>query len=349
MAMYSSIPRPIWRRHPRYTLSVLVIIVTTVLFLSPFQTSAPGPAPAPAPASSATLGDAAQSENDYLSTRLELSETIYHKIVQARQGLIRKFGPTPSEVAMFPANKDPWPAYTVWDFFPPAFNCPHELERIGALGDGGKWTCGLSRIAEKPDCVVYSFGTNYESSFEKELIARTHHCHVYAYDATPGARGPRVDRAQQHRVHFQRVGLAAIDAHGPQDSPKAHTLETLMAANGHAHIDVLKVDVEGWEFDIMTSIVKPYVLANRSLPFGQLNLEMHVWNKGFADFLAWWEMLEAGGLRPFMYEPNLIYQNYNKESNQDLAEYSFLNTKGTNAFISHASSPPSTKKLREDA
>lgn len=29
--------------------------------------------------------------------------------------------------------------FTVWDFFPPAFNCPHEMERVGRLGDGGKW------------------------------------------------------------------------------------------------------------------------------------------------------------------------------------------------------------------
>jgi hypothetical protein len=45
------------------------------------------------------------------------------------------------------------------DFFPPAFFCPHELERIGELGDGGKWVCGLSRLQEKEDCVVYSIGT----------------------------------------------------------------------------------------------------------------------------------------------------------------------------------------------
>ena len=32
------------------------------------------------------------------------------------------------------------------------------MERHGALGDGGKWVCGLSRVAKKPDCVVYSFG-----------------------------------------------------------------------------------------------------------------------------------------------------------------------------------------------
>jgi hypothetical protein len=46
----------------------------------------------------------------------------------------------------------------VGDYFPAAFNCPHELERIGNLGDGGKWTCGLSRIASKPNCIIYSFG-----------------------------------------------------------------------------------------------------------------------------------------------------------------------------------------------
>ena len=46
----------------------------------------------------------------------------------------------------------------VGDFFPPAFNCPHERERIGILGDGGKWVCGLSRLTDKRDCVVYSFG-----------------------------------------------------------------------------------------------------------------------------------------------------------------------------------------------
>jgi hypothetical protein len=57
--------------------------------------------------------------------------------------------------------------------------------RLGALGDGRKWVCGHSRVAKKPDCVVYSFGKifytcwfhkfkknnriNYESSFEADI------------------------------------------------------------------------------------------------------------------------------------------------------------------------------------
>lgn len=45
------------------------------------------------------------------------------------------------------------------DFFLPSFRCPHRVERIGIMGDGGKWVCGLERIAPKRECNIYSFGT----------------------------------------------------------------------------------------------------------------------------------------------------------------------------------------------
>ena len=103
----------------------------------------------------------------------------------------------------FPPNTPPWPPYTVWDFFPPAFNCPWEVERIGVLGDGGKFVCGFSRVIEKPKCVIYSIGINHESSFvlfpvdlpriadqdvntscrfEAELLERGKNCQVWGYD-----------------------------------------------------------------------------------------------------------------------------------------------------------------------
>ena len=78
------------------------------------------------------------------------------------------------------------------DFFPPAFNCPHELERIGALGDGGKWLCGLSRLESKPDCVVYSIGAAAHASFEAELLARTRFCEVWGFDFTVPGFGPEI-------------------------------------------------------------------------------------------------------------------------------------------------------------
>jgi len=46
------------------------------------------------------------------------------------------------------------------DFFIASFQCPHHVERIGALGDGGKWVCGVERLARQKKCVIYSFGAS---------------------------------------------------------------------------------------------------------------------------------------------------------------------------------------------
>lgn len=93
--------------------------------------------------------------------------------------------------------------YTIWDFTPASYGCPHEMERIGRMGDGGKWVCGMSKyieLSKKQKCVVYSFGVRDESSFgtipnpsilqstsanisltEEELLERTN-CEIWAYD-----------------------------------------------------------------------------------------------------------------------------------------------------------------------
>ncbi len=83
--------------------------------------------------------------------------------------------------------------------------------------------------------------------------------------------------------------------------------------------------MESAEFDTLTSLITPYVQSGKPLPFGQLLLEIHVWHKRFPEFLTWWEMLEAAGLRPFSAEPNLVYQNYNKLANSELAEVRTIN------------------------
>ncbi|KAL1751972.1 methyltransferase domain-containing protein [Schizophyllum commune] len=312
----------IWSRHPRYALLLFGVLATTLYLL------APPPFPPPPP----PFPRVPHIVDTSLSERIARADAIYDKVLKDRAGLIKKFGPNPSQVAMFPPDKAPWPAYTVWDFFPAAYNCPHEVQRIGALGDGGKWVCGLSRVQRKPDCVVYSIGINYESSFEADLLENTDYCEVWGYDFSVDDFGPQIPRSQRHRVHFAPYALGGEEKHGPNDQPKLYTLDALMRMNGHKHIDILKIDIEGWEFDTLTALIDGYVSSGRPLPFGQLQLEVHVWGKKFDEFLGWWEKLEAAGLRPFWTEPNLVYQNYNKQGNSDLAEYSFLNVRGSNIF-----------------
>ncbi|KZT67836.1 hypothetical protein DAEQUDRAFT_728602 [Daedalea quercina L-15889] len=344
-------PLTVCQRHPRYALFLVLLLVGSFLLFSPSDTF-----------STSRYQHVRHTALDHtLPARIAHSEDMYGRTLDRRQAMIRKFGPNPGQVVMFPPDREPWPAYTVWDFFPPVFNCPHEVERIGALGDGGKWICGLSRIAEKPDCVVYSFGLDWDSTFEGELLQRTSHCKVYGYDFTARGFGHGVPRVLKGRTQFARLGLGAEDSHGPADEPKMWTLRSLMAANGHDHIDVLHIDIEGWEFEVLRAMVVDFaglgsvaaavpgvggvageaVPERGALPFGQLLIEFHVWHQKFEEFLAFWEMLEGAGLRPFMSEVNLVYANYNRQSGVELAQYSFLNIRGDNVFISDKSLDPS--------
>ncbi|PCH42835.1 hypothetical protein WOLCODRAFT_102669 [Wolfiporia cocos MD-104 SS10] len=327
-------PLTVCQRHPRYAVLLAALLFATVFLLSPDD--------AIARHFSHRTSSAIFDPRD-TTARVARAEIAYERTLERRQDMIKKFGPSPSQVVMFPPDHEPWPAYTVWDFFPPTFNCPHEVDRIGALGDGGKWVCGLSRLESKPDCVVYSFGLDWETSFEAELLARTRHCEVWGYDYVAPGFGGALPRTLRPRTHFARLGLGAQDSHAPADEPKMWTLRSLMAANGHAHIDVLHVDIEGWEFEVAKAMVRDFVGAGGegtgALPFGQLLIEMHVWHQRFHEFLQFWEMLERVGLRPFMSEVNLVYANYNRQSGVELADYSFLNTRGHNVFIADGPAP----------
>jgi len=95
-----------------------------------------------------------------------------------------------------------------------------------------------------------------------------------------------------------------------------------MEQNGHDFIDILKIDIEGNEFDSLSAFIDSF--HGKPLPFGQLQLEVHVYPHGdwsnFPKFLGWWEKLETAGLRPFFSEPNLVYVNIVRGVRPDLVE-----------------------------
>ena len=165
---------------------------------------------------------------------------------------------------------------------------------------------------------------DWESAWESAVLDNTAHCVIWGYDHETKSFGHQISYvgfSKKHRTHFtSHVQLGPADKHGPNDEPKLYTLSTLMRMNGHTHIDILKIDLEGYEFDALKEILAPYAASGAPLPFGQLQVELHMWNKKFADFYAWWSLLEQAGLRPVMMEPNLVYVNYNRQSGAELAE-----------------------------
>ena len=145
--------------------------------------------------------------------------------------------------------------------------------------------------------------------------------------------GPEIPASEKHRTHFHAYGLAGRDAHGPDDDVKYYTLQSLFDMNGHEFVDILKIDVESWEFEVMSTFLERYLHSGKPLPFGQLQIELHTWDKKFPELLEWWEKLEQAGLRPFFQEPNLVYNNYNRGKDQDLTEVRILSVVGVFDFL----------------
>ena len=157
------------------------------------------------------------------------------------------------------------------------FDCPVGLTKTrSANHDGGKWMCGLELVGKSQPCVVYSLGSNFDTSFEEDvqdtvvLGGRRGGCSLHIYDPTLRGRnetghadlsGERLRRFRM-RLKAQSIGTLheiafshntdtvtmRIESLGTRTYP-AMSLQRMLAANGHQHtcIDVLKVDVEGAE------------------------------------------------------------------------------------------------------
>jgi len=95
------------------------------------------------------------------------------------------------------------------------------------------------------------------------------------------------------------------DAGFIENSPNLRNLTTLMKMNGHRYIDVMKIDVEGGEWDF---IEREGFLLHR---VGQLLIEVHtnvpekVFHEKAQTMIAFIEKLENHDLRIFHKEPNL--------------------------------------------
>lgn len=226
------------------------------------------------------------------------------------------------------------PSFLLGDFFIPAYQCPHHVERIGTMGDGGKWVCGIERIAHESSCVVYSFGINGESSFEADVLSRAPSCQVFGYDFSVKSFGPEITQIRDlaDRSHFWPYALGPADGHSHGENPPMWSLESLMKVNGHQFIDVFKIDIEGAEFESLGTFIDGLIAKsggrpeNVVLPIGQMQIEIHARSGSgydtFASFKKWWEKLESVGFRPFWTEPNMVYMNLIRGVRPDLVEVS---------------------------
>ena len=158
-----------------------------------------------------------------------------------------------------------------------------DLQVYGHRGSGG-WTVPAEAIA--PGAICYCAGVGEDVSFDLALIEK-HACEVFSFDPTPRSIefvGNEVDA--DPRFHFLPYGIWSEDRtmtfHQPEEGLMFHSLTsdadassqfdaeckrlaTLMRELGHDHIDLLKLDIEGAEYDVVddlvTSGIRPRVLC----------------------------------------------------------------------------------------
>lgn len=166
--------------------------------------------------------------------------------------------------------------------------CRHYPDKV-TLGERCPWTIlerGLNR-----NSIVYSGGAGEDISFELALIQRFE-VTVQLYDPSPRLDAVTVTTQYRDKLRFKSLGLAASKgsvSFEPSDpggtsglshlrkaakSPDTFqlpctSLQDEMKANGHSRIDLLKLDIEGFEYEVLESCLNSDVLPK------QLCVEFH--------------------------------------------------------------------------
>lgn len=278
--------------------------------------------------------------------RMARSETSWRSSVALRHEMA-KAHPANPQIPLFPAQKmddfGKYP-YTLWDFFPATYTCPHDIQRVGRLGDGGKWVCGMSLYESKPapttttqqntETVIYSFGVNDESTFEAEMLARIPSAQIYAYDYSVTKFGPQLSPSYSSRAHFKQVGLGAKD--DIYKNPQFYSLASLMAQNNHTYMDILKIDIEGSEYAALDAFMDS-LESKDTIPIGQVMIELHLVDDkhvNFETFSKWWERLEGFGMRPTWLEINLLAVTLGEgKTDPRCVEYVWVNAKDERSVL----------------
>lgn len=160
-----------------------------------------------------------------------------------------------------------------------------QVNTIYLGSDYGGWTICPDDIG--PESIVYSFGVGDDISFDLALIAQFD-LNIYAFDPTP--RSINWIRGQQlpANFNFTDIGLADYDgqaAFSPPDNPlhvsytllerpqfpgqlinaPVQRLDSIAAKFGHTHIDILKMDIEGAEYGVISDLKKSAIGINQLL------------------------------------------------------------------------------------
>lgn len=136
--------------------------------------------------------------------------------------------------------------------------------------------------------IVYSFGIGEDISFDMAIIAK-HNCQVYGFDPTPKTINWINGQHLDSKFTFQAYGISDksgfVDFFLPVNhehvsgsliaqkavdttrkvSVEMKSIEDILAELNHTHIDILKMDIEGAEYQVIEHILEAKISITQIL------------------------------------------------------------------------------------
>lgn len=174
------------------------------------------------------------------------------------------------------------------DIFP---FCDIRLNQMTLGNKGAAWTIYPDVLDQ--ESIVYSVGVGTDISFDRKLI-ENFGMTVYAFDPTPKSIEWVKSQETPKKFRLYEYGLSAVDGEiifTPPENPnfvsysavvnendsknrqklvlKVKSVKSIMHELKHDKIDLLKMDIEGAEYDVVSSIIESDIRP------GQLLVEVH--------------------------------------------------------------------------
>ena len=186
---------------------------------------------------------------------------------------------------------------------------PHRVTKVG------DWAMFTDRLG--PASVVYSFGVGDNVAWDLELI-RQFGCTVHAFDPTPASVAWVRGQALPQEFVFHELGLSNFNGelsfYPPRKAGSTHfsqerrggllsrqpsvlapvgRLTTIMQSLGHQRLDVLKLDIEGSEFDAVPDILASGIEIEQLL----VEIHYHFHSRSFRAGLAVIDAIKSSGMQ----------------------------------------------------
>ena len=162
----------------------------------------------------------------------------------------------------------------------------------------GGWALPVGVVVT--DSVVYSFGIGEDASFDLALIKATG-CEVHGFDPTPKSLSWVARTIREPRFKIHPLALGSSDGNLQLWLPKnpehvsascrpsetlsdesfmadCKCLASIMSDLGHERVEVLKMDIEGAEYEVIRTLTESELLDR----VGCLLVEFHHWMPSFS-------------------------------------------------------------------